>query len=192
MRIQGRSLVLAVLMAACSPGPSAVTPSPSATVVIVAPNATPPPGFVPFTSTAMPYRACYPQSWQVRTDWVDVGGISGDAFIGGTPGALPDAVSFLAEPAPGYDSAQYLEVVLTNLRAVGLGTEDLGTARVNGADAELLRFARLTASGQRYTVQEAVWAQGGYGWVLSISSPPESAERAAAMIRVMLGCFRTP
>lgn len=192
MRIQGRSLVLAVLMAACSPGPSAVTPSPSATVVIVAPNATPPPGFVPFTSTALPYRACYPQSWQVRTNWVDVGGISGDAFVGGTPGDLPDVVSFLGERAPGYDSAQYLEVALTNLRAVGLGTEHLDAVQMNGVDVELLRYARLTSTGQRYTVQEAVWAQGGYGWVLSVSSPSASAERAAAMIQVMLGCFRTP
>ena len=191
MRIAGRSLLAAALLSACAPGPSAVaTPTPSQVVIIQATTA--PPGFKPFTSAAAPYRACYPETWQVRTDWVDVAGIVSDAFVGGSPGDLPSVVAVLAERAPGYDTAGYLDVVLTNLRAVGLGTEVLGVERLGDVDVQRLRFARLTATGQRYTVQEAIWAQADYGWVLSVSTPPAEAERAAALMAVILSCFRSP
>jgi hypothetical protein len=191
MRIAVRSLLAATLLSACAPGESAVaTPTPSHVVIIQA--ATAPPGFKPFASTSAPYRACYPETWQVRTDWVDIAGITGDAFVGGSPGDLPSVVSVFAERAPGYDTAQYLDVALTNLRAVGLGTELLGVVRLGNVDVQRLRFARLTATGQRYTVQEAIWAQTDYGWILSVSTPPAEAERAAALMALILGCFRTP
>lgn len=193
MRARGLSgILLGVLMVGCSSGPPVVvSPTATPTPTVIRPDATPPPGFLPFTSAAGGYRACYPQGWQIRSDWVGVAAARGDAFIGGVPGDLPEVVSLVAEPAEGYDSKRYLEDVLANLRAAGLGVEDLGATEVNGTTGERLRFARLTATGQRYTVHQIVWTQDGRGWILAVSAPPAYADRAAAVIAVMLGCFRT-
>jgi hypothetical protein len=191
MRAPVSSLVIGVLLllAACTAEP---TPAPSATPTQTSPGslAAPPSGFVAFQSKTLPYRACYPEGWQVREDWVTVGSGAGDAFIGGIPGALPDVASIVAEPAEGYDTTAYLEVVLANLRAAGLGVERVGATRVNGVEAQQVRFPRLTASGERYSVQEIVWAHDGRGWVAAISSPPANEAVMAATIATMTGCFR--
>jgi hypothetical protein len=179
-----------LLLAGCT----AERATPSATPTQTPPStlAAMPPGFIAFQSKALPYRACYPEGWQVREDWVTVGTGAGDAFIGGSPDALPDVASIVAEPAEGYETAAYLDVVLANLRAVGIGVERLGATSVNGVEAEKLRFPRLTASGERYSVQEIVWAQDGRGWVAGISSPPAIEDVMAAIIAAMTACFRSP
>jgi hypothetical protein len=84
-----------------------------------------------------------------------------------------------------------LQSTLDNLRSNGAGVERLGAVSVDGVDGQLLRFARLTADLQRYTVQEAVWAKNDRGWVLAVASSPASAETVAAALRTMVGCFRT-
>lgn len=181
-------VIVALIAAACTAGQE-----PTPTPVIRQPDpasATPPPGYLDFVSTGAGYRSCYPRGWHVREDWTGLPGAAGDAFVGGEPGSYPEVASFLTEPAPGYESERYADIAIQNLRAAGVGVELLGTTTVDSVSAALLRSSRLTNEGQRYIVQQAVWARDGRGWVLAISSSVASEEPMRETMMKMLACFR--
>jgi hypothetical protein len=184
------SLATVLFLVACSTqvGPS---PRPFPTVSAVSPSRLPPDGFVPYTSAASGYRACHPEGWQVREDWAAFGAARGDSFLGGLPNELPAVLSVVSEPAPGYDTTQYVEGVLLNLRSAGYGVERVGAVSVEGLRAERLSFSRLTARQDRYLVQQIVWADGGRGWVLSSASPVSSADSLSHVLLVIAACFST-
>ncbi len=118
-----------------------------------------------------------------------VGNARGDAFTGGMPRELPEVMSIVGEPAPGFDTAQYVDGAFANLRSAGIGVEDLGPTSVDGVAAERVRFSRLTATDQRYVVQQVIWARDGTGWILSVASPASREEVWSAILVVVASCF---
>jgi hypothetical protein len=192
MRWASSLLAVCVLAGAGCGSPSAPPATASTTPLATrSPSSGTPSGFVSYVSSRLPYEGCYPRSYEARLDWVTFGGaLGGDAFVGGSPGHLAEVFSIVAEPVSGYTTTRYVDDVLANLRGAGLGVEVLDSLSVDGVLAERLRFNRLTAQGQRYTVQQVVWASGTYGWVAGVSSAPADADRVAGMLRTMLGCFR--
>ena len=186
-----RLATLTLVLAACSSSTSPVVTPPPTVAPTGQPATATPTGYIAFVSPAAPYRGCYPQTFEAKFDWVDLGVAEGDAFVGGRPGQLPVVVSIVVERAPSYDTSLYLSDVLANLRGAGFGVEQLDATTVDGVRAERLRFNRLTADGQRYTIQQVVWANGIQGWVASASSLPGDTDDVAALVATMLSCFHT-
>jgi hypothetical protein len=184
-------LMLTVAAAGCTPpagvpGTQSPTQPPTAPPLLAIPS-----GYAPYRSMTAPFSICYPVGWRVEPDWMSFWSGGGDAFLDGAPGDFPQVATVTNEAAIGYDSDRYLQAVLDNLRSMGAGVERLGSISVDGVTGQLVRFARLTADQQRYTVQQVVWAKEDRGWVLAGASSVISSDMLGATLRTMASCFRS-
>lgn len=187
------SVVALVLLgiAGCATPPPSTGPSPSVTPGASSSPATRPAGYEEFTSGAVAYRTCYPESWVPLERVAFDDGPDGDMFVG-PPGDVVNLVAtIVSEPAGQLGSASYAEAAIQNLRGRGIGVRRADPIVVDGAAATVVTFPRLSPGGQRYTVRETIWVSGGRGWVHIIVYDPPLEPHAIAVADAMLGCFRS-
>lgn len=184
-------VAVAVVAMACTTPAPITGPSPSPPPAVSSAPASTPAGYAEFTSASPRYGVCYPESW-VPLERVPLDdGHDGDMFVGPPGETVNMVVTIVSEPAGGLGSAAYAEAAIQNLRGRGIGVLRAGPAAVDGAPAGVVTFPRLTARGQRYTVQETIWVSADRGWVHIVVFDIQKESEAAAIAAQMLGCFRT-
>lgn len=169
--------------------PTETMPEPTETVVEPTVVAAPlPAGYRRFSSKVNPYSIGYPRAWRARGNAFQFGSIRGDLFLQPTAGTTV-SVNVLAEPLRGQQisTAEYVRLNLEQIsRANGPKPKRAGTVRAAGSDAVLI--TRLDRSRPRLVLEitQAIWIQGGRGWVVTLANPQGQRTRYLPVLRTIL------
>lgn len=137
-----------------------------------------------------PYELQLPAGWSARPGGFAQGDLRGDLFTAAVPGV---DVNVLSEALPSALSQNQLEYVRLTRDALGKGgytdVAEAGTMPVATVTAALLTFTDYGRPEQTTRVTQAVWVQGGRGWVATLVQPAGAPDQTG-QFREMLASFR--